>query len=62
MFVFTLGTMSGQYIFLTSCFLDIVNLHHQISGKKEKKNWLYYYVSESLNLKFSCAIISGLFW
>ena len=37
MFVFTLGTMSGQYIFLTSCFLDIVNLHHQISGKKEKK-------------------------
>ena len=36
MFVFNLGTMLGQNIFLTSYFLDIVNLHHQILGKKEK--------------------------
>ena len=60
MFVFNLGTMLGQNIFLTSYFLDIVNLHHQISGKK-KKTQLYYYVynSQRLNLEFSCAIY---FW
>ena len=60
MFVFNLGTMLGQNIFLTSYFLDIVNLHHQISGKKEKTSFIIMFIiGQRLNLEFSCAIY---FW